>query len=631
MNNTKQSPSVESSLKLVLETYSNVHRGSGQFSLVTTLLYEEARRRVLASAGTAAHGRVVVFCSPRRAEQLTRHMPAGSFQVILPDSARLQMGVAAVIADRKILPRGIPLQTGGGNARLVAKNDVVWASGPGRHEAGTPAILNTIGLALQLEHGRTSPAYHSTGPRPAFPAANEILFEDPYAGLTGKSLLEALKSAIAGRATRVPAINGMQPYVNLDYAASTPAFEPVWEVFGKTIAASRPVQQEIIREVRTICAQFVQAPEDKYEIIFTTNTTESINLVAESMAVEAAADHVPVILNSLLEHNTNELPWRHVPNAALERLPVDSAGEISLGGLEAVLRDYNFEHRHGNKRIRLISLSGASNVLGTCNDLEAIGRLARQYGTRLLVDAAQLVAHRQIEMDRWGIDFLAFSAHKAYAPFGTGVLVARRDLLAFSREEKEQIVLSGEANAGGIAALGKSLLLLQRIGFDAIRAEEQSLTALALEKMKAVKDLKIFGLQDGSSPQMLTKTGVIAFYLKDIIAFKVARELAYRGIGVRSGCHCAHMLIKHLLQIPPFLEKFQGVIIRLFPKLSLPGVVRVSMGIGTTKEDIFALVKALHEIANGKKTDRDMGKELKHFTDQRLKLVFGSRQPDLVN
>ena len=236
------------------------------------------------------------------------------------------------------------------------------------------------------------------------------------------------------------------------------------------------MQQEIIQEVKSICAEVLGAPLADYDVIFTSNTTEAINLVAESLGNESEPGIEPVVLNTLLEHNSNELPWRTVPGASLIRLPVDAEGFVDLNELEALLRAYNQEGRHGKKRIKLVAVSGASNVLGTFNDLAEISRIVHRYGARLLVDAAQLVAHRKVEMEGCGIDYLAFSAHKVYAPFGTGVLVARKGLLNFSPAELEQIRSSGEENVGGIAALGKALVLLQRIGLDVIQEEEQALT-----------------------------------------------------------------------------------------------------------------------------------------------------------
>jgi selenocysteine lyase/cysteine desulfurase len=246
----------------------------------------------------------------------------------------------------------------------------------------------------------------------------------------------------------------------------------------------------------------------------------------------------------------------------------------------------------------LVTVSGASNVLGVFNDLAEISRIVHRYGARLLVDAAQLVAHRQVEMKRWEIDYLACSAHKVYAPFGSGVLVARKGLLHFSPAELALIQSSGEENAGGIAALGKALVLLQRIGLEVIRAEEQALTGRALRGLTQIPGLTIYGVKEPDSPRFAQKGGVIVFELKGLMANRVAQELAERGgIGVRYGCHCAHMLVKRLLNIHPLLEQFQRLIVTLFPKLSLPGLTRVSLGIENSAEDVDTLMHVLGQIA----------------------------------
>ena len=274
-----------------------------------------------------------------------------------------------------------------------------------------------------------------------------------------------------------------------------------------------------------------------------------------------------------------------------------------MNALEALLRAYNQEGRHGRKRVRLVALSGASNVLGVCNDLAEIGRIVHQYGARLLVDAAQLVAHRKVDMEACGIDYLAFSAHKAYAPFGTGALVVRKGLLQFSSAELERIRSSGEENIGGIAALGKALVLLQRIGLDMIQQEEQALTGHALRGLMQIPGLTVFGMTP-DSPRFSHKGGVIVFSLGNRMAGRVARELAEQGgIGVRSGCHCAHLLIKHLLDIPPLLQQFQGVMLTLFPRLALPGLTRVSLGIENTVGEIDTLIDVLDKIARQPKAE----------------------------
>jgi len=271
---------------------------------------------------------------------------------------------------------------------------------------------------------------------------------------------------------------------------------------------------------------------------------------------------------------------------------------VDLNELETLLSSYNQKGQYPKKHIQLVTVSGASNVLGVFNDLAEISRIVHRYGARMLVDTAQLVAHRKVDMQGCGIDYLAFSAHKAYAPFGTGVLVARKGLLKFSPAELAQIVSSGEENAGGIAALGKALLLLQRIGLDVIQEEEQALTGRALRGLAKIPGLQIYGIQDPDSPSFAHKGGVIVFRLEGMMANQVAKKLVeWGGIGVRSGCHCAHLLIKRLLNIHPLLELFQGVILTLFPSVALPGLTRVSLGIENNKEDVDTLIQVLGDIA----------------------------------
>jgi selenocysteine lyase/cysteine desulfurase len=342
----------------------------------------------------------------------------------------------------------------------------------------------------------------------------------------------------------------------------------------------------------------LEAPQSDYEFIFTSNTTEAINLAAESLSRETEEGIEPVVINSLLEHSSNDLPWRMIPNHSLIRLSIDKEGFLDLNELEKHLLEYNQEGKQGKKRIRLVAASVASNVLGTYNNLEEISRIVHQYGARLLVDAAQLVAHRKIDMAGCGIDYLTFSAHKVYAPFGSGALVVKKGLLRYSSAEMELIRSSGEENAGGIAALGKVLVLLQRIGMDVIQGEEQAMTCRVIKGLAQIEGVKIIGISDTASPKFTERGAVVAFSLKDKVSSGIGNELAmHGGIGVRWGCHCAHILVKHMLGVGPKLEKFQRVIVSLFPKLQLPGVVRVSLGIGNSKEEIDTLIRVLGKIA----------------------------------
>jgi selenocysteine lyase/cysteine desulfurase len=392
-------------------------------------------------------------------------------------------------------------------------------------------------------------------------------------------------------------MEGAKRFINLDNSASTPTFSPIWNAFRQAWLQRGVMQQEISHEVKNICAEVLGAPLTDYDVLFTSNATEAINLTAESLGHESDENTEPVILNTLLEHSSNDLPWRMVPHHTLIRLPVNAEGFINLNALEALLCSYNQKNQYGKKRIKLVAVSGASNVLGVCNNIEEISQIAHRYGARLLVDAAQLVAHRKIDMKKCGIDYLAFSAHKVYAPFGCGVLVARKGLLNFTSPEFELIRSSGEENTGGIAALGKSLILLQKIGMDLIQREEQNLTRQALRGLSQIPGIKIYGIKDPESSEFMHKIGVIVFALKGIMPARIAKELAIRGgIGVRSGCHCAHILIKYILHVPPFFQGFQGVIQKLFPGLKLPGLVRVSLGIENSEEDVDKFIQVLHKI-----------------------------------
>ncbi len=625
MEKAKAFEELERGVLTALETYSNVHRGSGHFSMVSTQLYEQTRDIVLEYLGLNKAKYVVIYCTPARAAALKRQLEPECYQVLSSHDIGLSLGVRALIVKRKALPGGAPSEAGGGTTRLVSPDWVVWADAPDRFEAGTPAIVNIISFARALRMIRDSGINIFRDSQSEKLSAAEILYHDKLDEFSGRKLLDELRHTLIGRDVLVPTSEGTIPYTNLDYAASTPTFIPVWNAVCQTWRQPVKVQQEIIQEVRSICAGVLGASLTAYDVIFTSNTTEAINLVAGSMSREPRQITDTVVINTLLEHTSNDLPWRAIPGSSLIRLKVDHEGFVDLKELDNLLSEYNEKGHYGNKRIRLMAVSGASNVLGVFNNLEEIGLILHRYGARLLVDAAQMVAHRLVEMERCGIDYLVFSAHKVYAPFGSGVLVVRKGLLNFSPKELELIQSSGEENTVGIAALGKALVLLQRIGLDLIREEEQVLTRRALLGLGQIPGLRIFGIKDPDSPGFTQKGGVIAFEMKGIFANKVARELAERsGIGVRYGCHCAHLLVKHLLNVPPSLEKFQRLIAALFHGVVFPGVARISFGIGNSEEDIDKLIKTLDKIAREPRNHRqkDVQKQINDFVVTAAQRVY---------
>jgi selenocysteine lyase/cysteine desulfurase len=600
--NTAAIVELQQSVYEALETYSNVHRGSGHNSLVTTYLYEQAREIVLAHLGWDEEKHTVIFCSPRRAEMLERLLKPKSYRSLSSQDIGLPLGVRALVIEKKAVPHGVPFQTGGGTARLVGPNWVVWSRSPDKFEAGTPAILNVIAFAraLQLTRRFGKDAFRSADI--AEITAKDILYCDELDQYSGRELLNELRKSLIGQRTPVPTTEGIRPFINLDNGASTPTFVPIWDAVWQTWQQTAEVHQEIVQEVKAICSRVLAAPLDEYNVIFTSNTTEAINLAAQNLELDAERDIEPVVVTTMLEHNSNELPWRKVSGASLLRLQIDSEGFLDLVELERILSSYNEQKESGRKRIKLVAISGASNVLGVFNDLAGISQIVHRYGAHLLVDGAQLVAHRKVDIQTTGIDYFAFSGHKAYAPFGTGVLIVRKALLKLSPDEINLIQASGEENAGGIAALGKALLLLQRIGLDVIQKEEQALTARILQGLAQVPGLTMYGVQRPDSPSFVHKGGVVVFTLQDRLATEVGKSLAEQGgIGIRGGCHCAHLTVKRLLNIPPWQVRLQRTIVSLFPQLSLPGVARVSLGIENTDEDVEMLICVLSKIARDAK------------------------------
>lgn len=592
----KAAKELELAIYSALETYSNVHRGSGQNSVVTTYLFEQSRGIFLKHLGFSNKKYIVIFCTPRRAAQLTELISPGDFYTFSSQRIGLPLGVAVVAIKRKALPKGKPFQSGGGTARLIAPDWVVWDKAPDKYEAGTPAIINilTFAKALCLADKFGGDIFHN--PVAGKPDARKLLYDDGLDKFTGKELFDNLRQSLIGFNLLVPTSEGVKRFINLDNSSSTRTFKPVWDVFRTVLFQPGQAQSEIIQEVKTVCAKVLDAPLPDYDIIFTSNATEAINLAAEGFFREPGQDEENVIVTSMLEHSSNDLPWRMDPPFSLIRLSIDQDGFFDLNEMEALLNDYNQKCLFGKKRIKLVALSGVSNVLGVCNDLPRISRIIHQYGAKLLVDAAQLVAHRKVEMETTGIDCLVFSAHKVYAPFGCGVVVVKKGLLNFSPEEFELIRSSGEENAAGIAALGKSLVLLNRIGFDIIQKEEQALTKQLLDGLAKIDGLKVFGVKDPESPKFEAKTGVVVFNPEGMMANQVSQKLAEKGIGIRNGCHCAHILVKHLLGVGPKLQKFQHILAILIPGISFPGLARVSLGIENNKEDVDALIYGLGEI-----------------------------------
>lgn len=431
--------------------------------------------------------------------------------------------------------------------------------------------------------------------------------------------LDELRRQVVGLGQRVPLLDGStRPYVNFDNAASTPA---LGYVKGKVVeflewyssvhrgaGYKSLVSTHAYERAHALVADFVGADPAAHCVIFGKNTTEAINILASSMALTPD----DVIITTASEHHSNDLPWR--PRATVAYVMPDEEGTISLESLAELL------DRYAN-RVKLVTTTGASNVTGFLPPIHEMAELAHDHGARILVDCAQLVAHRAIDMGgleaRTHLDFVAISGHKMYAPFGTGALIGPRDFLAGSAPAQrgggtiEIVTLdevhwaapperyeAGSPNVVGAVALAASIRALSAVGMDRIASHESQLTEHALRRLKRVPNVHLYGPTDPSRTE--DRLGVISFAVEGVPHAKVAAILSMEGgIGVRSGCFCAHPYVLRLLNLSDETYETYKQQVLNHDRSTLPGLVRVSFGCYNTPEEIDHLIEMLERVATG--------------------------------
>jgi len=404
--------------------------------------------------------------------------------------------------------------------------------------------------------------------------------------------------------------------VNLDNAASTPPLRAVLDAVTEFVPWYASVHRgnghksvlstRRYEDARATVARFVGADPRQHVVIFGRNTTEAINKLSHRL--ELTGDDI--VLVSQLEHHSNDLPWR--ARARVLRIRADAHGALDEAHAAQLLREHA-------GRVRLLAVTGGSNVTGHLPDIHRLAVLAHAAGARILVDAAQLAPHRRIAMgdvgDATHLDYLALSGHKLYAPFGVGALIGRRDTFEHGEPEvrgggtirfvsTDDVVWAaaperdeaGTPNVVGAIALAAAIDALERIGMDAIAAHEATLTAHALRGLASVPGLRVYG--DADARRAPRRLGVIPFEIAGVPHGRIAERLAAEhAIGVRSGCFCAHPYLAHLLALDEAQKHAAQRRLARDDHAQVPGLVRVSFGIGNTLDDVDALVVALHAIA----------------------------------
>ena len=433
--------------------------------------------------------------------------------------------------------------------------------------------------------------------------------------------LLAVRERIVGINTRVPLLhNGdTRPYINFDNAASTPTLKDVLDTVDEFMlwyssvhrgtGFKSKVATQAYDDAHRIVAEFVGANLKDHAVIFGKNTTDAINKLSYRLPLTKD----DVVLVSLLEHHSNDLPWR--ARATVEHIAADELGRLDENDLDRLLEKYA-------GRVKLVAITGASNVTGHLPDIHRIAEKAHQAGAQILIDCAQLAPHRPVSMgaldDPAHLDYVSISAHKMYAPFGTGALIGRKD--TFEQGEPEyrgggtiEIVTvdhvewagapdrdeAGSPNVVGAVALAAAIKALNKIGMNLIADHEAELTAYALERLATIDGLQVYG--DTDPKTTAHRLGVIPFTLNGLSHFLVAAILGAKwGIGVRNGCFCAHPYLLHLLKVSPDESNRVRHDILANNRSDMPGLTRISFGMYNTAEEVDVLLQALTNIERGK-------------------------------
>lgn len=434
-------------------------------------------------------------------------------------------------------------------------------------------------------------------------------------GLFSAVRIDNVRGFVVGVGREVPLVDGgHRHYVNLDNAATTPPFSQVLDCSRRFFEWYASVHRgsgfksllstHVYEKCREIVAGFVGADLSHHTLIFTQNATHALNKLANRICV--GDGHA--VLTTLMEHHSNLLPWLQrgcrVEYAGVRR----ADGRLDTDDLERKVRA-------NAGRLCLVTVTGASNVTGILPPVRHIARLAHEHGALMALDATQVIPHRPFRMgapdDPERVDFIAFSAHKMYAPFGCGVLIGPRwvfergspdvvgggtvnavtlDEVRWAEPpEKEE---AGTPNVPGAIALACAVRVLQAIGMEAVAEHERELTRRALARLTRLDGLTLYGLRDPDIAE--DRLGVIPMNANGTDHGRLAAVLGYEsGIGVRNGCFCAQPYVRELLGVSD--DEMRAVLDKLAAgdHATVPGMVRASFGVYNTPDEVDYLVECL--------------------------------------
>jgi cysteine desulfurase/selenocysteine lyase len=405
--------------------------------------------------------------------------------------------------------------------------------------------------------------------------------------------------------------------INFDNAASTPplkrvrdavtAFSEVYSSVHRGTGYKSRMATEAYEQARERVAEFLHIDEQSQVVIFVKGTTDALNRIA---AEQARLDGRQVLVTEM-EHHADLLPWRHRSGHLMVGLTPD--GHMDLDAIEHALRS-------SAGTIGLVAISGASNVTGFISPIHEVAELAHRHGALVSVDAAQLAPHRRIDIrpagDPGHLDFVSFSGHKMYAPYGAGVLVAPRDFFSGAPEvmgggairivtwddtvwadlpDREE---AGSPNVIGAVALGIAIDTLVELGFDEMLDHEAELGARLLESLSQIPGVTVLGGLD--SGRDADRLGLASFVIEGVHHGLAAAALSHEwGVAVRNGCFCANPYVFHLLNMSKeAVEKVEGEV-AADHRTALPGAVRASLAPYNDQAEVDRFAEAISHVARG--------------------------------
>jgi selenocysteine lyase/cysteine desulfurase len=416
---------------------------------------------------------------------------------------------------------------------------------------------------------------------------------------------------VLGRDVTVPLVTGGEvTYAALDYAASAPALQRVWDdvaayapYYGSVHRGAGYLSQlstDLFENARRTVAEFLDCREDD-QVVFTRSTTDSLNLLAAALP----ADCQVFVFET--EHHASLLPWQ---DARVTYLDAPRTPRQAVETLERALAERD---PHGPA---LVCVTGASNVTGELWPVQELAAASHAHGARIVLDAAQLAPHHPVSVADLDVDWVAFSGHKLYAPFGTGVLAGRADWLRaaepylagggasrkVSRREDGGVDVewhdsaarheAGSPNVIGAYAVASACKALTEAGFDTLVAREQHLVRTVRDGLADVPEVRFLSLFGDDAPRV----GVLSFVVEGWNSSHFAAALsAEYGIGVRDGLFCAHPLLRTLLGSDPQAQGECGSPEAAPGEKSL-NAIRVSFGAGTPDEHVERFVRAVREL-----------------------------------